>query len=54
MVSRRLRILTPSTFCDMGTLDIPNICLQKYRNNRRYKILLLYEHKHMERFSNLN
>ena len=38
-VSRRVRILTPFNFGDMPTLDIRNVCLQIYRNNRiRWKV----------------
>ena len=34
IVSHRLRIITPSTPWDMRTLDLRNVCLQTYRNNR--------------------
>ena len=34
IVSRRLRIITPFTLWDMRTLDLRNVCLQTYRNNR--------------------
>ena len=34
IVSRRLRIITPFIFRDMRTLDMRNICLQTYTNNR--------------------
>ena len=34
IVSQRLRIITLFTFSDMRTLDLRNVCLQIYRNNR--------------------
>ena len=35
-VPRRLRIITLFTVLDMRTLNMRNVCLQKYRNNRIY------------------
>ena len=34
MVPQRLGIIKPFTFRDMRTLDMRNVCLQTYRNNR--------------------
>ena len=34
IVPQRLRIITPFTFRDTRTLDLQNVCLQTYRNNR--------------------